>query len=95
MIPVVTTDKEGNLSNQIFNDDLTLVEQINRIVLKTIAYAQTELTNGKNAFDQNVDHVGYTDKQLTKIKEVSLELQRTVVNSIKKFNIYVADPDYK
>lgn len=93
MIPVITIDKEGNLSNQVFNDNLTAVEQINRTVLGTIAYTQTKLTNVKNAFDQNFDSNNYNDEQLNKVKGASLKLQKAVVDAIYAFNKAVADPN--
>ena len=50
MIPVVTLDNKGEvIGQQAFNDNLTVVEQINRTMLSTLFCAQQKLTNDNTA----------------------------------------------
>lgn len=93
MIPVVTIDKEGNLAHQVFNDNLTVVEQIDRLVLGATAYAQKNLVNVKTQFDTNVEKVSYTAEQLDKIKSVALKLDAAVKAAVVEFENAIIDPD--
>lgn len=46
MIPVVSMNKTGDLSYQVFNDNLTPAEQINRKMFAAYYTLQDKLTNG-------------------------------------------------
>lgn len=54
MIPVVVANKDGDMSFQVFNDNLSPVEQINRKLLGVIAYAQTKLVNDRDSFSRKM-----------------------------------------
>lgn len=93
MIPVVVMDKDKGLSYQVFNDNLTTTEQINRIVLGTTVYAQTKLVNDKYSFDAGVDTASYTAEQLDKIKAEAIKMDKAVKAAIKGFAKVVDNPD--
>lgn len=93
MIPIVTTDKEGNLYTQVFNDNLAVSEQINRILLSVYTHVHTKLVNDKFGFDQKVDKAEYTDEQLETIKTAALALSTAVSTAIGDFAKVVEDPD--
>lgn len=93
MIPVVTMDEDKKLSYQVFNDNLTTAEQINRIVFGTTIYAQTKLVNDKYSFDANVDTASYTADQLDKIKTAAVAMDKAVKAAIADFAKVVDDPD--
>lgn len=46
MIPVVSMNKDGDLNYQVFNDNLTPAEQINRKMFAAYYTLQDKLTNG-------------------------------------------------
>lgn len=46
MIPVVSMNKDGDLNYQVFNDNLTPAEQINRKLFAAYYTLQDKLTNG-------------------------------------------------
>lgn len=85
MIPVVSMDKTGDLSYQVFNDNLTPVEQINRKLLAAIAYAQTKLVNDANAFSRKVGSVEYTDAELEAINKAADVLLKSVHDAVDAF----------
>lgn len=85
MIPVVTMNKDGDMSYQIFNDNLAPVEQINRKLLSTIAYAQTKLVNDRDAFSQKMGKVEYTDAQIEEINVATDALVKAVKEAIDAF----------
>lgn len=90
MIPVVTTDKNGNLYNQVFNDSLTIVEQINRITLEMIAKTQTKLTNGLHEFQAKVGSAEYTDEQLEAIKTAVTKMSAEVDKLLSDYKMQIA-----
>lgn len=92
MIPVVVANETGMMT-QVFNDNLTTAEQINRIVLGVTAYAQTKLVNDKYAFDSGVDTAKFTAEQLEKIKEEAINMDKAIKKAITDFAKVVDNPD--
>lgn len=93
MIPVVVTNKDGEMSYQVFNDNLTTAEQINRIVLGATVYAQTKLVNDKYSFDKGIDTASYTAEQLEKIKAEAVKMDKAIKAAISGFAKIVDNPD--
>lgn len=85
MIPVTSINNAGELSYQVFNDNLTPVEQINRKILCTLLYAQSALTNDKNEFDVNVGKVAYDDAKIAAINTAATTLVTAVKTAIETF----------
>ena len=53
MIPVTILNDQGKvIGQQAFNDNLTLIETLNRTLLAVIYKTQLELTNKKTALDE-------------------------------------------
>lgn len=48
MIPVITVNNAGEYSYQVFNDNMSPAEVINRKLLHAIYYAQTALLGSEN-----------------------------------------------
>ena len=85
MIPVVTMNADGELSYQIFNDNLAPVEQINRKLLAALYYAQTKLTNEHEAFSRKQGADGYTDAQIAAINTAASTLMDAVKTAVDAF----------
>ena len=77
MIPVVSTNKTGDLSYQVFNDVLTDIEKINRDVLATLLYAQQHLTD-ENTQISKLNNEGFCDA-------AKLETLRTAAETLSYF----------
>lgn len=91
MIPVVTLDQKGNvIGQQAFNDNLTVVEQINRTMLSTLFYAQQKLTNDKNDLDKIIMSGNYTTEKLVKLQAAAEALHKAVGEAVVAFEIAVA-----
>lgn len=90
MIPVITMDKNGTTNYQVFNDNLTTVEQINRILLHTVFYAQQTLVNEDTSVMQDIGKAKYTDEQLTTLKTKAEELDKAVRDAVAAFATAVA-----
>lgn len=86
MIPVVSMNDKGDLSYQIFNDNLAPVEQINRKLLAVYFYAQTQLTAVQEAFSRKQGKDGYTDEQIAAINTAATTLMNAVTSAITTFN---------
>jgi adenylosuccinate lyase len=84
MIPVVTFN-EGDYGYQVFNDNMTPVEQINRKVLMAIVYAQTKLVNDQNACSRKINAAQYTDAQLAAVNEAATTLYDAVKAAVDAF----------
>lgn len=103
MIPVTIVSKDGKvLGHQAMNDNLTTVEQINRILLGVIAYAQTKLVNEKNIIDKKsgicevteepeFGFSVFTDEQLAAIKTAALDLHKAVFKAVDSFDKAVVE----
>lgn len=85
MIPVVTMNSEGELSYQVFNDNLAPVEQINRKLLAAVICASQTLTNVKTKFEQAQGKGAYTDAQIATINEAATTLVDGINSAIKAF----------
>lgn len=85
MIPVVVANKDGDMSFQVFNDNLSPVEQINRKLLGVIAYAQTKLVNDRDSFSRKMGAVEYDDVQIKAINDAASKLAEDVKAAIDAF----------
>nr|CAI9751319.1 hypothetical protein DGKKSRWO_DGKKSRWO_CDS_0039 [uncultured phage]CAI9752177.1 hypothetical protein CVNMHQAP_CVNMHQAP_CDS_0039 [uncultured phage] len=90
MIPVVTMDAAGNKSYQLFNDNLTTVEQINRVMLDSIVYAQMKLVNDDTSVAQKIGQGAYSEAQLATIKTAAEALNTAVKAAVAAFETAVA-----
>lgn len=91
MIPVVTMNKDGELSYQVFNDNLAPVEQINRKLLAAVIYASQTLTNVKTKFEQKQGKGEYTDAQIAEINKAATTLNTAINSAIKVFETAIAE----
>lgn len=92
MIPVVTLDQKGNVvGQQAFNDNLTVVEQINRTMLSTLFCAQQKLTNDKNALDKIIMSGDYDDAKLAKLQAAVEALHKAVGEAVTTFETAIAE----
>lgn len=85
MIPVVMMNSEGELSYQVFNDNLAPVEQINRKLLAAVVCASQKLTNVKTKFEQVQGKGAYTDAKIASINEAATTLVDGINSAIKTF----------
>lgn len=85
MIPVVMMNSEGELSYQVFNDNLAPVEQINRKLLAAVICASQKLTNVKTKFEQVQGKGAYTDAKIASINEAATTLVDGINSAIKTF----------
>lgn len=85
MIPVVVMNNEGELSYQVFNDNLAPVEQINRKLLAVLTLAQLELTNTQAAFLTKQGKNGYTTAQIDAINTAASELLKNMTEVVNTF----------
>lgn len=86
MIPVVTLDKEGKvIGQQAFNDNLTAVEELNRVLLATVFGAQQKLTNLKHAVDKKVMAGAYTEAQLATLLSAAETLHTAIQGAMSTF----------
>lgn len=85
MIPVVTANKEGALSYQVFNDNLTTVEQINRKMLAAVVYAQTKLLNEDYSVSRKIGETAYTEAQLDTINAAATTLLTAIQDAVNEF----------
>lgn len=92
MIPVVTLDNKGKVIGQMaFNDNLTVVEQINRAMLGTLVSTQQKLTNDKNALDKIIMAGDYDSEKLNKLKEAVDTLHKSVAEALATFEEAIAE----
>lgn len=92
MIPVVTLDKKGEvIGQQAFNDNLTVVEQINRSMLATLVCAQQKLTNDKNKLDRIIMAGDYSAEKLVAIKDAVFALQKAMTSAVADFEKAIAE----
>lgn len=92
MIPVVTLNNKGEVvGQQAFNDNLTMVEQLNRAMLGTLVYAQQKLTNDKYALDKVIMSGDYTDEKLTAYLGAANTLKKAVEDAVKAFETAIAE----
>lgn len=86
MIPVVTLDNKGEvIGHQAFNDNLTIVEQINRAMVELLFTCDQKLTNDKNKLDQILMSGAYTAEQLETLKTAVLALNKSMSDAITAF----------
>lgn len=85
MIPVVSTNKTGDLSYQVFNDVLTDIEKINRNVLATLLYAQQHLTDENTQISKLNDEGFYDAAKLTALLTAAETLHSSVVTAVETF----------
>lgn len=85
MIPVVSTNKTGDLSYQVFNDVLTDIEKINRDVLATLLYAQQHLTDENTQISKLNNEGFYTAEKLATLHTAAETLHSSVVTAIETF----------
>lgn len=85
MIPVVMMNSEGELSYQVFNDNLAPVEQINRKLLAAVICASQKLTNVKTKFEQVQGKGAYTDAKIASINKAATTLVDDINSAIKTF----------
>ena len=91
MIPVVTMNNKGEvIGQQAFNDNLTVVEEINRIMLATLFCGQQRLTNDKHALDQIIMKGEYDAAQLAALKAAVEALHKSVSEALATFEIAIA-----
>ena len=92
MIPVVTLNNKGEvIGQQAFNDNLTVVEQINRTMLSTLFCAQQKLTNDKNALDRIIMSGNYDEAKLTKINKAVVALHKAMTEAVETFETAIAE----
>lgn len=79
MIPVVSMDKDNNFVYQIFNDNLSPVECVNRELLAAILKAQ-KLTNIKADFDKKVgtNSVVVTDAMVKAAQTLVSDIEKAI-----------------
>lgn len=85
MIPVVSTNKTGDLSYQVFNDVLTDIEKINRDVLATLLYAQQHLTDENTQISKLNNEGFYNAAKLETLRTAAETLHSSVVTAIETF----------
>ena len=90
MIPVTILNDQGKvIGQQAFNDNLTLIETLNRTLLAVIYKTQLELTNKKTALDEalsdNTKIEGY-DAKLQALTTASFELDKAITAAIETFD---------
>lgn len=91
MIPVVTLNNKGEVNGQqAFNDNLTVVEQINRQMLATLFLSQQKLTNDLNKLDKIITSGDYTATQLTAYQTAVNTLHSAVSSAIETFETAIA-----
>lgn len=92
MIPVEILNNKGELiGQQAFNDNLTTVEQINRVMVQTLFYAQQKLTNDKNALDKIIMAGEYTAEKLDAYKAAADALYKSVSDAVVAFEAAIAE----
>lgn len=85
MIPVVSTNKTGDLSYQVFNDVLTDIEKINRNVLATLLYAQQHLTDENTQISKLNNEGFYNAAKLETLLTAAETLHSSVVTAVETF----------
>lgn len=85
MIPVVSTNKTGDLSYQVFNDVLTDIEKINRNVLATLLYAQQHLTDENTQISKLNNEGFYNAAKLKTLLTAAETLHSSVVTAVETF----------
>lgn len=91
MIPIVMLNNEGKVvGQQAYNDNLTVVEEINRIMLATLFCGQQRLTNDKHALDQIIMKGEYDAAQLAALKTAVETLHKSVSEALATFEIAIA-----
>lgn len=91
MIPIVMLNNEGKVvGQQAYNDNLTVVEEINRIMLATLFCGQQKLTNDKNALDQIIMKGEYDAAQLATLKTAVEALHKSVSEALATFETAIA-----
>lgn len=95
MIPVTILNDQGKvIGQQAFNDNLTLIETLNRTLLAVIYKTQLELTNKKTALDEALSDStkieGY-DAKLQALTNASIELDKAITAAIKAFDQAIKD----
>lgn len=90
MIPVTILNDQGKvIGQQAFNDNLTLIETLNRTLLAIIYKTQLELTNKKTALDEALSDStkieGY-DAKLQALTEASITLDKAITAAIEVFD---------
>lgn len=90
MIPVTILNDQGKvIGQQAFNDNLTLIETLNRTLLAVIYKTQLELTNKKTALDEALSDStkieGY-DAKLQALTEASFALDKAITAAIETFD---------
>ena len=85
MIPVITMNDAGDLSYQIFNDNLAPVEQINRKYWAAWTYAQQKLTNDYTKFSRKQATGGYTTAEIASINDAATALMQAVKTAVDAF----------
>lgn len=92
MIPVVTMNNKGEvIGQQALNDNLTVVEQINRSMLATLVCAQQKLTNDKNKLDRIIMAGDYNAEKLESIKEAVFALNKAMTTAVATFEEAIAE----
>lgn len=84
MIPVTIISNEGKvIGQQAFNDNLTAVEEINRIMLATLYCSQQKLTNDKAALDAILANAD--DAKIAELKTAAEALHKAVADAVAAF----------
>ena len=86
MIPITVTNKDGSeLYTQVFNDSLSVQEQINRKLVGAIFGAQMALTNGDYAVSKKISEGAFTSAELDTINTAADTLVKALQDAIKAF----------
>lgn len=88
MIPVVSMDKNGELVNQVFNDNLTPAEQINRKLFAVTVMLQNKLTNGWSAVERKI---GTGEADVDAINTKATALYKSATELVTELDGLLAD----
>lgn len=85
MIPVVTVNN-GEYGHQVMNDNLSTVEQINRLLLGTVAYTQTKLTNDNTALARKISIADVSEEKLEEVKAAAIAMHKAIATAMTEFD---------
>lgn len=86
MVPINVINNKGEvIGQQAWNDNLTVVEQLNRSMLDTLVFAQQKLTNNKNKLDRIVASGNYDAEKLSSLMSAATALNSAVHEAIATF----------
>lgn len=92
MIPVVTLNDKGEvIGQQAFNDNMTVVEQIGRVMLDTLFCSQQKLTNDKDKLDKILMSGECTDAKMAEYHDAAVALNKAVVAAVAAFEKAIAE----